>query len=152
MMDVDAFLRDAGLDKAQGAKALLLVAIEHLGEQRVLDCLPICQAIVRIQAEEFGDAASTAHLAEALQYRDRANLDYIAATGNTLDTAGKFPWMSGSHALALRAEGVRRVLDGTAPDYRQLVADHDYSQGKPPFITTDKDVMDFIARRNTEGR
>ncbi|HLK55239.1 MAG TPA: hypothetical protein VKU00_01665 [Chthonomonadaceae bacterium] len=131
-----------------GGKALAQAGIRHLGEEAFrTGILPIYRAICRIHAEEFGQEPSIGYLAEALQYRDRANLENLATYGLPLDKMHLLEYGRGCHAAAVRAEAVRRVLDGQEPGYRSLVALHDVSSGGEAFMPHDKDIMDLVARR-----
>ena len=144
-------LTDAELEQLfpyPGGIALAQAGIRHIGEKAFrTGVLPTYRAICRIHAEEFGQAPSLGYLAEALQYRDRANLENLAAYGLPLDEMHLLEYGRACHAAAVRAEAVRRVLDGQEPGYRALVALHDVSRGGKPLMPHDRDIMDLIARR-----
>ena len=134
-----------------GGLTLAQAGIRHLGAEAFrTEVLPIYEAICRIHTVEYGEAPSIAFLAEALQYRDRANLDSLATYGLHLTEMHLVEYGRGCHAAAVRAEAVRRVLDGQKPGYRALVALHDVFSGGEPFMPYDKDIMDFIARRKEQ--
>jgi hypothetical protein len=138
----------AGCFPFGGGTELALAGIGHFGEEAFrTEVLPIYRAICRIHETEYGESPSIASLAEALQFGDRANLENLAAYGLPLKEMHLLEYGRSSHAAAVRAEAVRRVLDGQAPGYRALFALHDVFRGGEPLIPYDRDVMDFIARR-----
>ncbi len=131
-----------------GGKELALAGIGHFGEKAFrTEVLPIYRAICRIQETEYGESPSVAYLAEALQYGSRTNLENLAAYGLPLEEMHLLEYGRSSHDSAVRAEAVRRVLDGQVPGYRALVALHNVFQGGEPLIPYDRDIMDCIARR-----
>jgi hypothetical protein len=132
---------------AGAIRLLALASIQVLGEEMFQnEVIPLYEAICKIEKEEWNNEAHVACLAEACQYRTKQNLINLATFGIDEKNMHFLEYGHASHGIAVRAEAVRRVLDGGKPEYRDLLRKHDYRNGGIPLITYDKEVWNIYKR------
>lgn len=126
-------------DLPAGVHEIALAGIKYHGKEFFEnEVLPIYDAICKIEKDAYNSKPSVAYMAEALCYCTRANLENIAKYGldikevkaNT-EPGFEYQYFKPNIDLAIRAEAVRRTINGDEFDYRKFVLSEGYQLCTP---------------------